>query len=198
MPILFSVTYISLWIVVLVQLIAIFALYHHFGQMYLSSPEGRVNQGPKVESKLKSLAVRSLEDQPLVLPAVQSDSLLVFASTDCPLCDRLRPDLIGFAKDHPTVQTIVICSGSRNEVREWAAYLSDEVRVVPDPAHRVAIHYDVRNLPFCVGTDEGGIVRIGGVVNTRRGLEEALEVVQKMSGRDGGRAIEAGELIGVN
>lgn len=198
MPILFQITYLALWIVVIVQLIAIFALYHHFGETYLGTPEGRLRQGPTVESKLKSLTVKSLKNQHIILPAVQNDTLLVFTSTDCPLCDKLRPDLIDFAKGHPTVQTIVICSGSSDEVREWAINLSDEVRVVPDPAHRVAIHYDVRNLPFCVGTDQGGIVRIGGVVNTRRGLEEALEVVQQGTERDGGRVIEAGNLMGVN
>jgi len=35
-------------------------------------------------------------------------------------------------------------------------------------------------------------------VNTRRGLEEALEVVQQGTERDGGRVIEAGNLMGVN
>ena len=39
-------SYIALWILVAVLSVAVFALYHHFGQMYLNSREGRETQGP--------------------------------------------------------------------------------------------------------------------------------------------------------
>jgi hypothetical protein len=177
----FVATYITLWIVVVVQFVGIFALYHHFGQMYLGSPEGREAQGPRIEAKLKATDTRDLAGDPLVLPTPSKAAIMVFASTQCPLCDKLRPQIGQFADAHRGVETLIICSGERAAVLEWASGLPTTVRVIPDPAHRIARHYDVLNLPFCVGVDDTGLVRIAGVVNTRRGLEEAIELVEVAS-----------------
>lgn len=174
----FLVTYVTLWVIVVVELVAIFALYHHFGQMYLSSPVAREEQGPRVDARLKSMDARDLEGDPVVLPARGTGVLMLFTDTNCPLCERLRPQLGQFAHEHPDVELLLICSGENALVRDWARDVPKPVRVVADPTHRIGRYYDVTNLPFCVAVDHAGLVRVAGIVNTPRGLEEAVAVMQ--------------------
>jgi hypothetical protein len=65
------VSYAALWIVVIVMAIA---LYHHFGEMYLNSREGRQNQGPDVDSELKPLGARDVAGASLRLPTTGTPS----------------------------------------------------------------------------------------------------------------------------
>ncbi|MGH2442582.1 MAG: hypothetical protein ACRDFX_05410 [Chloroflexota bacterium] len=94
-------SYVALWIVVAVQFLATFALYHHFGQMYLGSEKGRDAQGPKVESRFKPLDTWDIVGHPVVLPVPGAAAITLFTSTSCPLCDKLRPQLRSFADAHP-------------------------------------------------------------------------------------------------
>lgn len=59
------------------------------------------------------------------------------------------------------------------------------MNVVPDPGHRISLHYDIVTMPFCVAVDTSGIVQIAGLINSRRGLEEALEVMRAGERRTG-------------
>jgi thiol-disulfide isomerase/thioredoxin len=159
-----------------VQLVAIFALYHHFGRIYFSSREGRENQGPKVDSNLRSRDLRDIAGDPVVLPPRGMPAVLLFTDTRCPLCDKLRPQLRSFAEAHADIQTVVICSGDRAAVGDWASGIAAAVPVVSDPGHRVAAYYDVVSIPYCVAVDDTGTVRGAGLVNSRSGLEEAAEL----------------------
>lgn len=167
-------SYVALWVVVIVQSIALFALYHHFGEMYLTSREGRANQGPKVTSAMKRVRVPDITGTSRVVPSAETPTLMVFASTTCSLCDKMRPDVARFAENQPDVETVIICAGNVTSVRRWANGLGD-LPVIPDPGHRIAASYGVGLLPYCIGTDFGGIVRAKGVVNNRQGLEAMAE-----------------------
>jgi len=171
----FLASYIVLWVVMVVQSVAIFALYHHFGQVYLQSREGRATQGPAVDTSLKRLDVQDVMGTPLSLPMIGRPLLMVFATTTCPLCDKLRPALGYVAESAGDVEVLVICGGEREVVRRWAQDLGARVRVVPDPGYRIAAHYTVGLTPFGVGTDRDGMVRAKGLVNDQERLEGMVQ-----------------------
>lgn len=170
-------SYVALWAVVLVEAVALFALYQHFGEMYLNSREGRASQGPDVDSKLKPMRTQDLAGSNVQLPTVGKPTLMVFVSTDCELCGELRPDLRRFAEARPEFRMLVICAGDRETVTRWADGLSEVAEVVTDPGYRIATRYGIGLTPFLVGADATGTVRTKHLVNELQGLEVAAEQV---------------------
>jgi hypothetical protein len=171
------VSYIVLWILVVTQGIALFALYHHFGVMYLNSREGRERQGPPQDEPLKRSRLEDIQKKHLDIPVRNRAALIVFAATTCGLCSEIRPDLRRFALGHEELETIVVCGGRPDAVRVWATELAEAAHVVPDPGHRISAKYKVGVTPFLVGIDAQGTVRVKGIVNDGDGLEFATEVL---------------------
>lgn len=169
------ISHVVLWMAVLIETIALLALYHHFGEMYLNSREGRASQGPELGSRPKSVEVQDVSGVNVQLPASEVRSLIVFATTDCELCGKLREDLRHFAVNRPDVRPLVVCAGDEDEVSRWAGGLDEFVTVVPDRGHKIAARYGVGITPFCVGVDEGGTVLTKGIVNDLQGLESAAD-----------------------
>ena len=169
----FWVSYAVLWLVVAVLVAAVFALYQHLGQMYLSSAEGRTEQGPRLDEPLRGANAEDLTGAALVLPIDRRPALLLFASTTCELCARLRAEVTDFVAAGAGVDVVVLCDGPARMVREWAAALPASVRVVADTRGKLAIRYGVGVLPYVTAVDAAGIVRHRGVVNDLDGLRAA-------------------------
>jgi len=171
----FVASYIALWIIALVQAIALFALYHHFGAMYLSSREGREAQGPRAGTQLKVVNARDIDGAPVMVPPAATAALLVFVSTTCPVCDRLRGELQQFATRYDDIELAVICAGEVEAVRRWAKDLRGPMRVVPDPGYRMALRYDIGITPFGIGVTRDGVVHGRGLASNRAALEALAE-----------------------
>jgi hypothetical protein len=176
----FLVSYAVLWLLVILLLVAIFALYHHFGQMYLSSPEGRDSQGPDEGTPFPPLSTLDVNDTPVALPAAGRPTLVVFASTECELCAELRGSLARFADAYPHVQLATICAGHPRVVREWASQISTTVPVIADARGRTSARYRVGALPFLVAVGRDGAVRARGIVNDYDGLELAVHEAENL------------------
>lgn len=123
MSIFFLATYVSMWILVLCLLIAVFALYHHFGAMYMSTAEGRASQGPGVSTQLKPMELMTQDEIRLSVPLRGQETIMVFSSVKCPLCTRLLPELREFAESRREVLVALVCGGTSDEVRGWAGPL---------------------------------------------------------------------------
>lgn len=162
----FWVSYVLLWILVVVLTVGIFALYHHFGQMYLNTPEGRETQGPRPESRLLAMEAVDVSGQAVVLPLDQRPALIVFAATDCMLCAELRQSLLRICRERAALSVVVLCRGSEAGVLAWAGELAGVARVVADPRGRYALRYRVSGTPFGVAVGRDGVVRHTGIVNT--------------------------------
>jgi methylamine dehydrogenase accessory protein MauD len=170
-----AASYVALWILVLVEAVAIFALYHHFGEMYLSSREGRAQQGPELGSSLQPRELVDLQGSAVRLPSAAAPALLLFASTTCRPCQKLRPELRELAARRGSLEALVVCAGEQDEVRRWSAELDGRVRVVADRSGRLALDYGIALTPFCVAVDRFGTVRAKGIVNDGAGLERMAD-----------------------
>jgi hypothetical protein len=160
----FLVSYVLLWVLVGICFLGVFALYHHFGQMYVSTPEARATQGPAEGALIKATETVSLSGKPLILPKT-TPTLVIFASTTCSACTSLRGATGQLAAAEPGLSVVVICEGKRHMVQEWATGMSDLVQVVADPQNKIGDRYDVDLVPFCVAVDAEGHVRAKGLVN---------------------------------
>lgn len=169
---LFEVSYAVLWILVLVLGAAVFALYHHFAELYLASREGRASQGPEVGSSINRLRLANGRDYELQRG---QPTLVLFTATTCKICDKLRADISQFAARRPDIAIDVLCAGSGREVSDWARALPTRVRVFGDRGYRAAASLGIGMTPFVVGVDAAGTVRVKGLVNEEFGLQWAAE-----------------------
>ena len=177
---LFWFSYALLWVLLPVMSVSVFALYHHFGQMYLTSREGRAEQGPAVGAQLRRTEALDLATQPVLLPPRGAPALVMFTSTTCPVCEAMRLDLIQIARDQPDLPVYVFCHGSTRAVREWAGELAGAATVVPDPRLRHAARYEVAVTPFGIAVGADAVVRARGIVNDLDGLRALAGSVQDL------------------
>lgn len=167
----FWTSYALLWALVAVLVVAVFALYHHFGQMYVNSDEGRANQGPENGKPYRPVQAETLDGTTIALPLFQRPFLAIFTSPDCQLCAAMRDALVTVAQQHPGTGVVVFCAGRPQVVRAWAGPLADVAMVVADPKDRIAAMYGIDATPFGIAIDANGIVRARGIVNDLQGLE---------------------------
>jgi methylamine dehydrogenase accessory protein MauD len=169
------VTYVLLWLLVAALTVAVFALYHHFGEMYLSSREGRSRDGPELHRTIKPATVRDLAGEDVRVPRPAVPTMLLYATTNCPLCTELVPALTEVAAREQDIETVVVCGDEPPAVAAWADGLSSAAVVVPDGNRALATRYRINATPFLVLIDRDGVVRAKGIVNGRDGLEQAVQ-----------------------
>jgi hypothetical protein len=172
------VSYVVLWILVAVLAVAVLALYHYFGQVYLNSREGRESQGPEPGKPFPRTHAAELRRgrAPLVrdVPA-----LVAFMDVECKLCAELVPDLGAFADDTTELRVVAVVAGRPPSVAEFTRRLSQRVDVFPDPGGALGTRYGVAVLPFLVTVDGDGIVRAKGIVNDRDDVERIAGAVRE-------------------
>lgn len=163
-------SYVVLWVLVITLAAAVFAMYHHFAQTYLMSPAGRSEQGPNVGSTFPEVQVDDIDGvrRPLIAPGVPS--LLLFLSTECTSCNKLRSALCDYERPLPPM-TIVVAGATDTEVRQWAEGLP--AVVVPDTVWKLTTRLKVGLVPFCIALDDNGQVSSRGLVNDLHGIQLA-------------------------
>lgn len=172
----YLVSYVFLWILTGAMVVAILALYHHFGQMYMSSREGRAVHGLAEGTEVAAHEYVDIAGRPTTIPRLGERSLVLFTDTVCPLCLNLRPDLAAFGRrvDFPVT---VVCAGTHDQVAEWAEPLGDAVTVVPDRGATISSRFKVGLSPFLMLMGADGTVQARGIVNDVDGLNMAAERV---------------------
>lgn len=171
---LFLVSYVLLWILVVVCLVGLFGLYHHFGQMYLVGPESRGRQGQPVGDMVRAVEALSLNDEPVLIPA-QGPTLLLFVSTTCNTCKVIRDALPAVQTVHPELRIVIFCGGRSPMVRAWSQHVPAGVDVVADPRTKLASTYGVDLTPFAIGVGAEAMIRFSALVNTLDDLLEAAD-----------------------
>lgn len=169
---LFMVSYVLLWILVVVWVVGLIALYNHFGRMYLRSREGRAEAGPAEGSNLVGTQSRSIDGDLVLLPPPARPTLVLFASTTCSLCATVRhavPDLVAGDVD---LDVVILCQGPVPAVTAWAEEVRGLAAVVADRGGRLAAKYEVDLLPFGVAVGPDGIIRGRSLVNDLIGLQD--------------------------
>lgn len=165
----FAISVYVMWTLLLVLAFAVFALYRHFGQMYVNTGDGRTQQGPAIGQALLSLARHDVDGQELQLPTSQP-TLLLFADTACDICAVIRDQLDVLDVYADNLKVVVFCAGRAADVRAWSSRVPRYAHVVADRKASAANHYGVNGTPFIVAVGLDGTVHAKSVINGDDGL----------------------------
>lgn len=155
---LFFVTYGLLWALVGTLVVAVFAMYHHFGEAYLRGPEGRANQGPAIGTKVTPVDVRTVDRSVYSAPRRGIVTMFEFASTACGPCISMKPHLDSLLLAYGNVDLIVFCAGDPDEIKKWSSASPTNVHYILDDELAYSTQWGVTTTPFFVVTDEDGAV----------------------------------------
>jgi hypothetical protein len=163
-----------IWVILIVLLLAVFALYRHFGQLYVNSAQAKENQGPRLGSSLRSIGGIDMSGRVFELPTVRP-TLLLLADTQCEVCASVRDGLAVLRPVQQLAEMFVLCSGPPQDVLAWQHRVPDFVRVVHDAKGGMADKLAVNGTPFAVGVSGDGIVRWKGIVSTADAVKLAVD-----------------------
>ncbi|XBH22954.1 hypothetical protein V5R04_07010 [Jonesiaceae bacterium BS-20] len=162
------VSNIVVWLLLLFLALAVLALYRHFGQLYINSPQGRETQGPELGSHLLVTSDVDMHGQEVIVP-IGSAMAIIFTDTMCTLCAEVRRELAQLAWS-TNDYIVAFCTGRQQDVDAWAAGLPANVSVVYDHRARYANKYEVNGTPFAVIVSKDGTVHAKSIINGAEGV----------------------------
>lgn len=173
-----------LWIVVILQGVAIVALARQIGVLHdRVAPAGALIQGagPGVGERAPRLEVHALAGNALRVGgplAAGKALLLLFVSANCPICKKLIPVAQHFARSERLDVLFVGDADPEEQRRLTARFEIDERCFVNGP--EVGMTFRIDKLPYAVLLDDTGTIAAKGLVNSREHFESLI--VAKESG----------------
>jgi hypothetical protein len=177
MTVFLAVSYVILWLLVIVLFVALLALYNHFGNLYLVGRENRESMGQVTGDYVRAFETEALDGTPVIMPA-DGPLILLFVSTVCSTCKVLLDGLTPLSSAHPAVRVVLVVEGRPNMVRAWARDTPGNVTVIADPRGRISKVYDVDISPFAIAVGADHRVRKSGLINEYEGLVAAAELAE--------------------
>lgn len=169
-----------LWTVVILLLVALYALARQIGVLHERvAPVGALMpmEGPKIGELIEPMEVQLLDGSNFQIGGENvHKTLIYFLSASCPICKSLLPIVLSIAAHERERLRIVFASDGDNRdshvkyVEEHD--LTDYPYVISQP---LGMRMGVNKLPFAVLLNEQGVLRGRGLVNTREHLESLLQ-----------------------
>jgi len=166
-----------LWVVVILLLLAVYALARQIGVLHERvAPVGALTpaSGPKIGEQLEAVAVKTLGNRTIDVGAPGEQSTFIFfMSPGCPICRSLLPVVADMA-DKEKVRLLYASDGDNVAAHESYAR---EHGIEPDQyvlSQTLGMMLGVNRLPFAALVNEQGVLRSRGLVNNREHLESLL------------------------
>jgi methylamine dehydrogenase accessory protein MauD len=173
-------SYIALWALVMLLVLAVLGLTRQVGLLHLRMPPFGARDGPigpPVGKPAPEFEVTGLDGKPVALRRNGKATLLVFLATDCAACDNVVPSLRSIAhSDRRTLDTILISLDGEAATRDFVKQRG-LASVTAASAPLVAELYGATATPFAFAVDPQGIVRGKGVVNHIEHLESLVNAI---------------------
>jgi methylamine dehydrogenase accessory protein MauD len=173
-----------LWLVVGVLSVTVLALARQIGVLHERvSPAGALigSAGPGVGEQSPRLEVHSLAGNAITIgtPLAKGKALLMlFVSQTCPICKKLIPIAMDFARSE-RLDVLFVGDAELAEQQKLIAHFNlDEHCFVNGP--EVGMAYRVDKLPYAVLLDDQGVIAAKGLVNSREHFESLI--IAKESG----------------
>jgi methylamine dehydrogenase accessory protein MauD len=178
------VSQVLLWVVVILQGVAILALARQIGVLHdRVAPAGALlsGAGPGVGEQSPRIELHALAGNAVTVGGRLADGralLMLFVSATCPICKKLIPIAKSFAKSE-RLEVLFVGDAEAAEQRTLIAQFDlDERCFVNGP--EVGMAYRVDKLPYAVLLDDAGRIAAKGLVNSREHFESLI--VAKESG----------------
>ena len=166
-----------LWIVVIVLGVAVVALARQVGVLHERvAPAGALLMagGAEIGEAAPELVLKDIRGQDVRIGGTRNDrrhTLLFFLAPSCPVCKTLLPTLRSARKSEAGWLDIVLASDG--ETQEQLQFVERErLDIFPYVISRdLGMKYRVGKLPYAYLVDDQGVLRTGGLVNSREHLE---------------------------
>ena len=164
-----------LWVLMLGVIVALWALARQVGILYERiAPMGALvtDSGPKLGEAAPKFELPALNGARVTIGGERPKSqLLFFLSPTCPVCKKLLPILRSAARAEREWLDVVLASDGE-ATQHLAFYGEAKLNEFPYVLSAdLGMTYRVSRLPYAVLTDERGIIRAKGMINTREHLE---------------------------
>ena len=169
----------SLWVLVIILVVMMFALARQVGVLYERvAPAGAlmINKQLKVGDPAPQAVVMSITGREIqVGQATEKGQLLFFLAPDCPICKTLLPVLKTMQRAERGREILLLSDG--NDEEEHQKFVSSEKLEQFDYAlsEVVGRSYGVSKLPYGVLVNREGKISSLGIVNSREHLESLFE-----------------------
>ncbi|MBK52516.1 MAG: thiol-disulfide isomerase [Gammaproteobacteria bacterium] len=169
---------ILLTLVVLILVIAVFALARQIGDLHkrLATADSVISEArPKVGELAPFLSMVTLNGSPLEFGGPhEAPQLLLFVSPTCPVCE----EMVLTAKSMARSERLALIFGSDGgEMQKHTDYVKE--MDIEDYPYVLSLElrkkFQVSELPYAVLIDEHGVLRSKGLVNSREHLKRLLE-----------------------
>jgi len=167
-----------LWVVVLCLSVAVLVLARQVGILHERlAPAGALMSaaGPGVGEHSPQLEVHAVGGSAITIGRKLADGktlLMLFVSQTCPICKKLIPIAVDFAKSE-RLEVLFVGDAEAAEQRKLiAAFGLDENRFVNGP--EIGMAYRVDKLPYAVLLDDNGVIVAKGLVNSREHFESLI------------------------
>ncbi|KEP69955.1 thiol-disulfide isomerase [Thioclava dalianensis] len=173
---------ILLWVVVLVQIVIIFALARQVGILFERvSPVGAMvsDAGPALGDRAPKLRLPNLNGPEFDLGNADGRAQLVFfLSTSCPICKALLPALKSIKSDEGKWLDVVLASDGRESLHQRLIE-SESLQGFPYVlSSELGMSFRVSKLPFAVLIGADGTIKAKGLVNSREQLESLFNAFE--------------------
>ncbi len=173
-----ALSYGLLWLVVIFLSIAVLALARQVGVLHERvAPAGALfhGAGPGVGEQSPRIEVHALAGNAITvgaaLPAGKA-LLMLFVSRTCPICKKLIPIAVNFAKSE-RLEVLFVGDAEVAEQRKLVGQFAlDERCFVNGP--EIGVAYRVDKLPYAVLLDDRGVIAAKGLVNSREHFESLI------------------------
>ena len=180
------VSNIVLWVVVLILGVTVLALLRQVGVIYERiAPAGALsmNQRLNVGDAAPAMELTSIiDDAPVHIAGEQpeqSETMLFFFGTDCPVCKVLLPVVRSLSSAEAGVLRVVLASdGDDGELRDFVHQHSME-HLPCVSSRELGMAYGVAKLPYAVLIGADQQIKAYGLVNSREHLESLLEASER-------------------
>lgn len=185
----FLVSYVALWVLVVVMAVLLLLLYRHFGMMSLGTLEGVQRDGLPVGTVAPAISGITADGTDGGWePRTGSYQLLMFAAPDCEPCETVMPHVNRIARARDAgVAVAAIVPGPRSEAVRMVNRYDPPFLTLAEDGSGAFGRFRVRVTPFgfVIGPDGrvlakglcGDIGRLGNLLHAA-GLKDAAAVLQ--------------------
>lgn len=173
-----TITLVLLWIVVICLSVAVLALARQVGVLHERvSPAGALisGSGPGVGEQSPRLEVHALAGNAITVGgtlAAGKALLMLFVSQTCPICKKLIPIALDFAKSERLDVLFVGDADLAEQQKLISQFGIAENRFINGP--EVGMTYRIDKLPYAVLLDDRGVIAAKGLVNSREHFESLI------------------------
>lgn len=175
MNMLFSLSYVAMWILLLIEGVLLVVLYRHFGLAALGTLEGIQRDGlPVGEVVLPVHGMTAAGEAMTWQPRVGHPQMLLFATPDCGPCAQIMPFVNVLAEHHLDLTIIAVVPGPQEGVIRFIEKFRPPFLSLADDGNEAFDRYRVRVTPFAFVIGEEGRILAKGLCSDHRRLRDLL------------------------